>query len=165
MKFCCFNTALGTAGLIVGSHGVTRIFLPPVSRADIVAQAPAGAKEINPADCTFAQAIVRYFEGDPEPFDFPIDLTPATPFQQRVYHAVRRIGYAQRQTYGEVARTIGASGAARGVGAAMAANPVPLAVPCHRVVAAGGRLGGFSGPGGIGQKELLLRMEQEQSVK
>jgi methylated-DNA-[protein]-cysteine S-methyltransferase len=88
----------------------------------------------------------------------PLDLSAATPFQRRVYERLLHIGYGQVGTYGEVARDIGAEmGTARAIGQAVGANPVAIVVPCHRVVAADGRLVGFSG--GIERKAALLRHE------
>jgi O-6-methylguanine DNA methyltransferase len=87
----------------------------------------------------------------------PLDLSAGTAFQQRVWSAMREIGPGQTRTYAELARNIGSPGAARAVGAACGANPIPLLVPCHRVIAARGKLGGFSG--GLDWKRKLLAAE------
>jgi len=87
----------------------------------------------------------------------PLDLSSGTAFQQRVWAELRRITPGQTRSYGEVARAIGQPKAARAVGAACGANPIPILVPCHRVLAASGRLGGFSG--GLPWKRLLLARE------
>jgi methylated-DNA-[protein]-cysteine S-methyltransferase len=106
-------------------------------------------------------AATRYFEGDEMDFSrFNLDLGLQDPFFRGVYDAVRRIGWGQTTTYGVVAKQLGAGPeAAREVGQAMARNPVPLIIPCHRVLAAGGKIGGFSAPGGSNAKARMLELE------
>jgi len=87
----------------------------------------------------------------------PLDLTSGTPFQQAVWRALRRIAPGATQSYAGIARAVGSPGAARAVGQACGANPIPLLVPCHRVLASGGRLGGFSR--GLAWKRKLLARE------
>lgn len=90
----------------------------------------------------------------------PLDLSAGTAFQRSVWQELLEIGPGQRRTYGEIAARLGRPGAARAVGAACGANPVPVLVPCHRVLAAGGKLGGFSG--GLEWKRRLLGTEQAE---
>lgn len=100
----------------------------------------------------------EYLAGRLRVFDLPLDLTHATPFQHKVYDRLLRIPYGHIVTYGEVARDIGAeAGTARAVGGAVGANPIAIVVPCHRVVAADGKLVGFGG--GLPRKAALLRLE------
>lgn len=97
-----------------------------------------------------------------EPVDFataPLSLDHLTPFGRRVVAACRRIGWGQTRSYGELAAECGSAGAARAVGSVMAKNRYPLIVPCHRVLGAGGSLGGYSAPGGLTMKQRLLDME------
>ncbi|MBS0478359.1 MAG: MGMT family protein, partial [Proteobacteria bacterium] len=90
----------------------------------------------------------------------PIDLGEQSPFFARVYDAVRALGWGESTTYGAVAKQLGAGPEfARDVGQAMANNPIPLIVPCHRVLAAGGKVGGFSAPGGSVAKARMLALE------
>jgi methylated-DNA-[protein]-cysteine S-methyltransferase len=108
---------------------------------------------------TLVAALVRYFSGEPVEFD-GIEIEPAgDPFARRVYEAARRIGWGRTVTYGELAKQIGEAEAAREVGQALARNQLPLIVPCHRVLAAGGRIGGFSAPGGVATKARMLELE------
>ena len=95
-------------------------------------------------------AVQRYFAGAETDFSgVRVDLGEQAPFFERIYAAVRRVGWGRTTSYGELARELGAGPeAARDVGQAMAQNPVALIIPCHRVLAAGGRVGGFSAPGG-----------------
>jgi len=102
----------------------------------------------------------RYAEGDPVNFaNVPLALGHLTPFARRVVSACRRIGWGQVSSYGELAAKCGSPGAARAVGSVMAKNRYPLVVPCHRVLAAGGGLGGYSAPDGLRMKRRLLAME------
>lgn len=102
-----------------------------------------------------------YFHGRPVSFgELPVDLRGFSLFSQRVLQECRRIPFGATTTYGELARRIGKPGAPRAVGQALARNPVPLVIPCHRVVASGGGLRGFSGPGGISAKARLLAWER-----
>ncbi|MBN2307734.1 MAG: methylated-DNA--[protein]-cysteine S-methyltransferase [Candidatus Hydrogenedentes bacterium] len=103
-------------------------------------------------------ALERYFAGLREDFAaIPIDLVRHTPFRQTVWEAARAVPWGDTSTYGELARRIGNPKAARAVGQALGANPVPILVPCHRFLAAGGGLGGFSA--GLHWKRELLRVE------
>lgn len=104
----------------------------------------------------FRRRVAGYFAGKRIKIA-PLDLPGTTPFARRVYAVVARIPYGQVRTYGEVAEAAGRPGAARAVGRLMANNPLCLAIPCHRVVAAGGKLGGFGGH--PERKRKLLRLE------
>ena len=106
-------------------------------------------------------AVKRYFEGEETDFScFTLDLGPQEPFFEQIYAAARQIGWGQTTTYGTLAKKLGASPeAARDVGQAMANNPVALIIPCHRVLAAGGKVGGFSAPGGSTTKARMLELE------
>lgn len=100
--------------------------------------------------------VLEYLEGRRSEFDLPLDLR-GTPFQKRVWEALLQIPYGETRSYQEIARTIRKPKAARSVGTANGANPLSLIVPCHRVVATGGRLGGYAG--GLELKARLLAME------
>jgi methylated-DNA-[protein]-cysteine S-methyltransferase len=102
--------------------------------------------------------ITQYLGGQRREFDLPIEAR-GSDFENRVWDYLKTIPYGQRRTYGEVAIAIGSQGAARAVGTACGKNPVLVAVPCHRVVGAGGRLGGYVGGANI--KERLLALETE----
>lgn len=104
------------------------------------------------------EQIDRYFSGEELAFDLALDVGDYSRFARRVWEAAGRIPYGEVRTYGEVARECGAPGAARAVGQALGANPVPVIVPCHRVVLSGGGLGGFSR--GIEWKHRLVELER-----
>jgi len=100
-----------------------------------------------------------YFAGRRVRFRVKLDLSSLTPFQRQVLEACARIDYGATATYGELARGLGRPAAARAVGQALARNPIPLVIPCHRVVAADGSLGGFSAEQGVSLKRFLLELE------
>lgn len=107
----------------------------------------------------FAKQIRTYFAGKPVRFDVDFDISHMTPFQQKVLNACARVDYGQTLTYGDLARRIGHPNAGRAVGAALGRNPLPLVIPCHRVVGCNGGLGGFSAEQGITVKRWLLDLE------
>src|SRR6202040_408191 len=106
-------------------------------------------------------AVKRYFEGEETDFSgFTLDLGEQDPFFKQIYAAARRVRWGRTTTYGTLAKELGAGPeAARDVGQAMAKNPVALIIPCHRVLAAGGKVGGFSAPGGSVAKARMLELE------
>ncbi len=108
-----------------------------------------------------AEQLTAYFAGERTSFELP--LAPAgSPFQQRVWAALRRIPYAQTATYADLARDIGAPGSARAVGLANGRNPVGIVIPCHRVVGADGALRGHGG--GVERKQRLLDLERRRAA-
>ncbi len=105
-----------------------------------------------------ADELQRYFRGEPVSFeDIEVDLSEATDFERNVYEATRAIPFGKVATYGQIAKAIGKPNAQRAVGQALGKNPVSIVIPCHRVVASDGSLGGFTG--GLHWKRKLLRLE------
>lgn len=107
-------------------------------------------------NCTYVEQLGEYFSGAREIFDFRLDIR-ATDFQRDVYREVEKIPYGERRSYAEIAEAVGRPNAVRAVGAANGANPVPLVIPCHRVIASNGNLHGYGG--GLQLKAQLLAME------
>ncbi len=107
-----------------------------------------------------ANQLKRYFEGEKVPFDFELDLSGGTAFQQAVWKIVRKIPYGSLVPYKDVARDFGNPLCARAVGNALASNPIPIVIPCHRVIKADRSLGGFSG--GLRWKKRLIALELGQ---
>ena len=136
-----------------------------VARQAVATDLPQGAS-LPPADESLVRRLQSYAAGRPDDFrDLRIELPEGTPFQRRVMQCCRQVGYGQTITYGQLAAKAGSPGAARAVGNCMAANRLPLVVPCHRVVLADGRPGPFSAPGGTRMKQRLLAMEQGASQR
>lgn len=111
----------------------------------------------NPVLLETERQLRAYFGGDLRQFELPLELC-GTPFQQRVWHQLRTIPYGETRSYGELASELGAPTAVRAVGAANGANPVPIVVPCHRVIGANGKLVGYGG--GLPLKRRLLALER-----
>lgn len=105
--------------------------------------------------------IEAYFRRERTSFDIPLDLEAVTDFQRQVYQELIKVPHGRLTTYGELAEAVGRADGARAVGQAVGANPIPIVIPCHRVVAADGRLGGFSG--GLPVKVALLAVENIQA--
>jgi methylated-DNA-[protein]-cysteine S-methyltransferase len=164
--YLIFETAAGFCGIAWSEAGVTRFQLPTRSAETSERQllrrlGQAEPGEPPPAVGEAVAAVRRYFEGLPTDFSpLALDLGDQDPFFARIYAAARGIGWGETTTYGALARALGASPeAARDVGQAMAKNPVAQIIPCHRVLAAGGKLGGFSAPGGAATKRRMLELE------
>lgn len=103
--------------------------------------------------------VAGYLEGSRQNFDITIDWTVMSPFQREVLQKVNEIPFGKTSTYGDIATNLGKPGAMRAVGRANATNPIPIVIPCHRVLGADGRLHGYSAPGGLETKAWLLRRE------
>jgi methylated-DNA-[protein]-cysteine S-methyltransferase len=167
--YVIFATAAGFCGIAWNANGIARFTLP-VSRADAAERLlrrkmPEAQPGEPPAAIAAAlEAAQRYFAGEPADFSgFALDLQEQQDFFAEIYAALRRVGWGETTTYGALAKALGAGPeAARDVGVAMAKNPVPLIIPCHRVLAAGGKLGGFSAPGGSATKLRMLQLEGVQ---
>ncbi|TAL10124.1 MAG: methylated-DNA--[protein]-cysteine S-methyltransferase [Nitrospirae bacterium] len=168
MKQAVFKTSLGWIGLAATARGVSTVVLPKATRRAVERDLTGrGGSRTAPAPTTAGRegrhikaaqsAIETYLKGKSRSFNLPIDLDGQTPFQKKVWQMLQTIPYGRVRSYGWVARKIGRPRAARAVGAACGANPVPLLVPCHRVVAGDGSLGGFSG--GLPNKKRLLTLE------
>lgn len=155
-----FQTPLGWFGLLGSGQAVQRV---QIGHPNAVAVRHALKGQFHTeADWApdLRDRLEAFSEGAPDEFsDVPLMLPAMTPFRSRVLKHVRQIGYGQTESYGEVARHVGSPRAARAVGSVMARNPVPLLVPCHRVVASSGKLGGFSAPQGTRLKRRLLALE------
>lgn len=118
---------------------------------------PAEWQQSTPLLERAVEQLNRYFDGEIDRFDLPLD-PPGTAFQKKVWAEMLKIPAGETRSYGEIAKILGS--AAQPVGSACGANPIPILIPCHRVVGAGGRLGGYSGNGGLETKIALLRLEK-----
>lgn len=166
--FLLFDTAIGVCGLAWNRIGVIGVQLPEASADGVRAWLQRrfrGATEGEPpaAIASVRDGLVALLGGErPDLSRVPLDLSKVPELHRRVYEVARAIPPGATLTYGEVAERLGDPELARAVGTALGRNPCPLLVPCHRVVAAGGELGGFSAYGGIATKAELLAIEARQ---
>lgn len=165
ITWTAFATSIGDCALAWGDAGIVGAQLPEVNSAALqrrmqrrfpgAATAPPGA-----AIAGLIGAIQALLRGEPVPLSGALlDWRFVPPFNRRVYEVALRIAPGRTLTYGEVAARLGEPGAARAVGQALGSNPFAPIVPCHRVLAAGGRMGGFSAPGGTATKLRMLAIE------
>ncbi len=165
LGFALFETALGDCGIAWGAGALQGVQLPEAdaahSRARMQRRFPGVAELPPPPWVEQIQARVQaLLQGQADSLlDVPLDMTGVPPFHQRVYEVARAIAPGRTLTYGEVAAALGEPGAARAVGQALGHNPFAPIVPCHRVLAAGSRGGGFSATGGVDTKLRMLLNE------
>ena len=164
-QYTLFETAIGWAGLAWGENGLVAVHLPEptpeTARKSFLRRFPDVVEGEPPAYVQDAIARIRaLMEGEPADLTgVPIEIGRVPEFNARVYEIARAIPPGETLTYGEIAQKLGDKLLARDVGAALGQNPWPIVVPCHRVTAAGGKLGGFSARGGVNTKVKLLAIE------
>lgn len=162
-----FSTNWGWVGISAGSRGLLATTLPKNSRREaleaLLRQCPLAQEGLTPLLEDLRQRLERYFLGQRVGFcDEVLDTHRATGFESRVWEVVRKIPFGQVRSYGWVAAQAGSPQAARAVGRAMAVNPMPIVIPCHRVVGHKGQLTGFGG--GLAMKRRLLDLEAGQGT-
>ena len=164
--YALFDTAIGPCAVAWSMVGVCALRIPEPNREEtrerllrryphaVEKPAPAGAQHV-------IDGVVALLEGGWVDFsDCQIDVRQVPLFARSVYELTSAIPPGHTRTYGDIAEDLGDRGLARAVGQALGHNPVPIVVPCHRVIAANGRTGGFSAPGGVATKQRLLEMER-----
>jgi methylated-DNA-[protein]-cysteine S-methyltransferase len=163
--YALFDSAIGRCALVWRGGLVVGAALPEASderaRASLARRFP-GAAEAEPPPFA-AAAIARIVDllagAKSDLADIELDLSRASDFERSVWQAARRIPCGKVSRYGDIAREIGAPGAAQAVGVALGRNPVPIIIPCHRVLGSDGKSGGFSAPGGVDTKFRILQIE------
>ncbi len=168
--FALFETAIGPCALIWSGCKIAGVQLPEAdedtTRRRVLARFPEALEAQPTADIArIRDKIVALLDGEkPDLSAVALDMHAVPQFHRRVYAAARAIRPGTVLTYGALARSIGADGAERAVGQALGRNPFPILVPCHRVLGASGKLGGFSAHGGIETKRRLLEIEGVSST-
>jgi len=172
LKLSIISTEIGWCGLVGQANTVERLFIGHHSVADVRQAVDRFARvdygnsdEAIPEENWFPELrerLLDYFQGAIVDFqDIEVKLPDLTTFQSRVIRELQKIGFGKQITYGELATKAGAPRAARAVGTVMSSNRIPILIPCHRVIASGGKLGGFSAPQGTSLKQHLLNLESQ----
>jgi O-6-methylguanine DNA methyltransferase len=163
-KYAIFETKWGYFGLAAGDNGLLRSCLPLAGPDEVESHLLQNLRKAEYDKSLFKtvqEQIIAYFKGAHINFspDIPLILDGFTPFAKSVLTACRDIEFGYKATYSQLAKKAGRANAARAVGGVMAKNPLPLIIPCHRVVRRDGKLGGFSAQGGVALKEKMLQHE------
>lgn len=167
LRYVSFLSPLGWLLIAAKPQGISLVSFSgakepsPDECRDIIRRGTSGATAESDPACpslmNAMKAVSEYFDkGVPVP-PLPLDMAEGTPFQRLVWEAIGKIPFGETRSYMDIARAVGRPGASRAVGRACGANPLPIIIPCHRVVGAGGKLGGYTG--GIHIKETLLQLE------
>jgi len=164
LRYTTFDTDMGWVGILASAKGLRRTTLPQPS-AQEAQQLLGDLNDATRAPHSFDNLIQRfriYFSGHRVTFPDLLDLSGATTFQRQVWEITRLISYGETRSYAWVAEQIGQPRAVRAVGQALGKNRLPIIIPCHRVIASQGKLGGFSG--GVKMKKRLLSLETAASI-
>jgi methylated-DNA-[protein]-cysteine S-methyltransferase len=156
MRWRELSTPIGALGIAVDDTGLCRVNFGGAPAGIGVARADALLDRVT-------DQLDRYLSGSLTEFDLPLSVTTGSEFERAVWRAIAAIPYAEMRTYGRIATDVADPGAARAVGVACNRNPLPLVVPCHRVVGAGGKLVGFGG--GLPRKRFLLELEARVRIE
>ncbi len=159
-RYTCFETRFGWIAILASEKGLRRTSLPQPTQESALLSLGTEVDRADRSDAYFADLaskFTRYFNGREEVFEEALDLAAAGAFAKSVWQATSRIQYGQTRTYAWVAREIGRPLAARAVGTALGRNPLPIIVPCHRVIGSDGNLRGFGG--GLPMKQRLIDLE------
>lgn len=162
--YCLFETPFGVCGIAWTAEGVSRFQLPEArdtaTRERLIRRTGGVEREPPPDIADVIERVRRAMSGETTDFSsVRVDLAGVPAFNKRIYALLRQVGWGETVTYGDLADRAGQKGAAQAVGQAMGSNPVPVIIPCHRVLAANRKPGGFSAPGGLDTKQLLLERE------
>jgi methylated-DNA-[protein]-cysteine S-methyltransferase len=166
LKYITFNTDMGWIGILGSAKGLLRTTLPHPSAQKAKELLGDRVKEATRSADFFDDLIKRlrtYFGGHRVSFPNELDLSQATAFQCKVWEITKLISYGETRSYTWVAEQLGKARAVRAVAKALATNPLPIIIPCHRVVAKGGKLGGYSG--GVEMKRYLLWLEASAKIR
>jgi len=163
-SYVLWQGPIGCVGLVADArrlHELVSAATPEEVCARIAKSYPQAVADNTPVIAEACRQLDDFFHGRRRQFDLPLDLAQLSPFTAKVLKILKEVAYGTTLTYGELAALAGSPQAARAVGRAMAVNPFPIVIPCHRVIGSGGRMTGYSGGEGVATKEWLLRFEAE----
>jgi methylated-DNA-[protein]-cysteine S-methyltransferase len=155
------RTPIGKISVAATGKGIISLFFAPLEETNKALQGFTGVPGDAPVDLLNGclRQLMEYFNGSRKHFDVPLDWECPDPFEARVHRLTVAIPFGQVRTYGDIALELGSRNGARAVGSAQARNPIPLLIPCHRVIGADRNLHGYAAPGGIETKAWLLTLE------
>lgn len=159
LAYRLIETPIGAIAIVASPRGLRKLIWAETAAAVRKDVARENAREDATLLPKLADELRRFANGERVTFTVPLDPDSGSDLQRDIWHACRQVGYGKTASYGDLAERVGRPGAARAVGTAMARNPFPLVVPCHRIVRSDGGLGGYSGPSGVSRKKRLLEME------
>ncbi len=162
LNYTCFKSPFGWVGVVKSDVGISRVNFGHPTEAAAENHLLNGIQATR-SDSGLSEAVerlTRYFNGEPVDFVLKLDVRAGTEFQKATWETARRIPYGEVRSYSWIAQEIGKPKAVRAVGGAMGANPLPIIVPCHRVLRSDGGLGGYSG--GLHWKPKLLALERKE---
>lgn len=160
LRYTSFKTDPGWVGMLISPRGIAKLSLPQATEKTALDELELGPDAVRVSFERFDELVSRireYFRGKQIDFADKLDTSEGTAFQRSVWSTCRTIPYGQTRTYAWIAEQIGKPRASRAVGNALGKNPLPIIVPCHRVLASDGGLGGFKG--GLPTKKMLLKLE------
>jgi methylated-DNA-[protein]-cysteine S-methyltransferase len=169
-SFALFETPIGVCGITWSDKGIAGLQLPEASAAAIRSRMQrrwTGAKEAAPSpdvQRAIDKVLALLKDGTTDLGDIALDLAAAPEFHRKVYDVARTIPPGQTMTYGEIAKRLGVPHESREVGQALGKNPIAIIVPCHRVLGADGKMGGFSANGGVSTKRRMLEIERATAI-
>jgi methylated-DNA-[protein]-cysteine S-methyltransferase len=165
--FHSWDSSLGPMAVVTYGYGLSGVLFAPAQerlRQRLAVDFPFAQQGASPLLLAAAEQLEEYLAGRRRSFSLELDLSAQTPFRRSVLQALAAVPYAETVSYAHLALLAGRPGAARAAGGAMAANPLPIILPCHRVVGSGGELVGYSGGDGLTSKSWLLDLERRHAV-
>jgi methylated-DNA-[protein]-cysteine S-methyltransferase len=167
-RFITFKTPYGWCGVVSGEKGIGRVVPGYGSSSSVKKTIQSIYSSVKHEEDDLLRRVkdllLKYFDGEVVCFDVPLEFPSGTLFQRKVWESVRTIPYGDVKTYGWLGKKLLNPGASRAVGNALSKNPLPLIIPCHRVVRSDGKMGGFSLPGGTLLKKKLIDLEKRNEM-
>ena len=163
-SFTDVDTPLGTVRVVADASALVAVGFYPERNRKLASFGLTGEEGGSGLTRCAAAQLVEYFAGQRREFDLPVDFGKQSPFSLDILNCLAGVPYGEILSYGSLAALGGHPHAARAVGRVMAANPIPIIVPCHRIVGANGKMTGYSGGDGVPTKEWLLAFERENGV-
>lgn len=158
-----YRTQWGWGAILWSPKGLKEVFLPKPFKEEVLQELPKGIHIAEDPSQPVLKQFIEYFAGQRQSFEIQMDLDGMSEFQKKVYEQTVRIPYGETRSYQSLAQSVGTKQEARAVARALSQNPIPIVIPCHRVIQKNGKLGGFSG--GVTWKSVLLDIERSNETQ